>query len=813
MIKDAKAYLDLQEIIQYHLCLLEYSTKRSDNALITDLYNLEASHFWEGQLHIAMRDGSLRFLFDNKGILFHRKGFEMLAALDQHCCSDTMSNAFTMLMSLFNDVQGDSEQILAFRSRFDGLIMDMARSKIILPPILLVMLFLCALHLHYFDILNQFCSRYKALDTASINLVVKDVRFHDGFQLVGSNKKAPGVRLPKAVVATASNVDRQGTVWATPFEWLSSYGMKGIKTRWDCAIAGTGICPIYCAEKPWHMLADCLLLKELNLKLVHGPPALLPFPAPAHPPIPAPSTPDPGPSPGVCVASADDVTTASSMGSSTVPSGLMAAVAEDFDSDEEFCWVGNDEGRDYVACPSVTCNSTYAPDSFYPSCSCVAVKFTGPAPLLDASTIAAASTTCSILLPKSIHAIFASLSEASISPGSGRSFTIADSGATDHMFPDKCAFILYKSIQNLQVCMGNNSFLPVLGCGMAIISLNGQQVFVRNALHVSGLAVSLYSLWAHFQQRGCGFIGTLEAGMLVYFPNFVLLVDTSSDCHLAHEPLGTAAPLDTLHYVQPWRPPSLYLSKLSKNSVAQTPPLVEDDSTLGDSLDLALVTAQLNSLTEAIKTLSSPTPSPALPVNSPSPFNPPSMGVLLSTMSRDEVLHLLHHDSTSLPAVCPCNTANNSNTKTHCSAKELHRIMGCQKFRNYKQILQVSRDGEWVDGGEFTSSLGSFATIPKAKQGLPLDRTHYWYLDAVHMDIVFGNCLFVGGYCYALILVDCATGYNWTFGLKTLSSSCILAAIQLFRAAAGSLARCFYCDCNTKLFGKAISKYLVDNGS
>ncbi len=139
--------------------------------------------------------------------------------------------------------------------------------------------------------------------------------------------------------------------------------------------------------------------------------------------------------------------------------------------------------------------------------------------------------------------------------------------------------------------------------------------------------------------------------------------------------------------------------------------------------------------------------------------------------------------------------------------------MGCQKFRNYKQILQVSRDGEWVDSGEFPPSFGSFVTIPKAKWGLPLDRTHYRYLDTVHMDIVFGDCLSVGVYRYALILVDRATRYNWTFGLKTLSSSCILAAIWLFRAAAGSLARCFYCDCDTKLFGMAISKYLVDNGS
>ncbi len=81
------------------------------------------------------------------------------------------------------------------------------------------------------------------------------------------------------------------------------------------------------------------------------------------------------------------------------------------------------------------------------------------------------------------------------------------------------------------------------------------------------------------------------------------------------------------------------------------------------------------------------------------------------------------------------------------------------------------------------------------------------------MDIAFGDCLSIGGFPYALIFVDQATQYNWTFGLKSLSLDCILAAVRLFRAAAGSLARCFYCDCDTKLFGTAISEYLINNGS
>jgi hypothetical protein len=139
--------------------------------------------------------------------------------------------------------------------------------------------------------------------------------------------------------------------------------------------------------------------------------------------------------------------------------------------------------------------------------------------------------------------------------------------------------------------------------------------------------------------------------------------------------------------------------------------------------------------------------------------------------------------------------------------------MGCRKFRNYKHLLQVSRDGEWMDGGEFPSSLGTYATIRKANSGGTFDHHKYKYLDAVHMDIAFGDCLSVGGFRYVLVLVDRATWYNWAFGLKNLSLVAILAAIRLFQAAAGSLAKCFYCDCDLKLFGTAINKHLTNNQS
>jgi hypothetical protein len=222
------------------------------------------------------------------------------------------------------------------------------------------------------------------------------------------------------------------------------------------------------------------------------------------------------------------------------------------------------------------------------------------------------------------------------------------------------------------------------------------------------------------------------------------------------------------------------------------------------------VSAQLHSLASMVSSLMPPTSThPPNDDGCKSQFSP----ILASTMSREEIILLLHSEGSSLPSVRPCDTANASDTKTHWTAEELHRTMGYCKFCNYKTLLQVSRNGEWIDSGKFPPLLGLFATILKAKRGNPLNKTKYFYLDVVHMDIAFGDCLSVQSFKYALILVDHATQYNWTFGLKLLSSNCILLAFCLFWASSGALARCFYCNCNAKLFGTAISEYLIDNQS
>ncbi len=160
-------------------------------------------------------------------------------------------------------------------------------------------------------------------------------------------------------------------------------------------------------------------------------------------------------------------------------------------------------------------------------------------------------------------------------------------------------------------------------------------MLVRNALHVLGPVVPLYSFCTHFTQHICGFIGASRVGILVQFLAVVLSVDTLKDCHLTYESLGRSAPLDLLHYAQPGCPPSLYPLELPSTSAAKQtrtglvmigaessnkliwchpqpkcptpwlPPPSMDDllSHTPMPVDLSTVSDQLQSLAEAISSL------------------------------------------------------------------------------------------------------------------------------------------------------------------------------------------------------------------
>jgi hypothetical protein len=355
----------------------DISTGHSDGSLITDASNIKASRAWEGQLCFTVKDGSLQFLFENKCSMYHGCGFEMLAALTQHCHPDTVTNAFLSLLSLFNDVQKDTGSVLKYPSCFDGLTLELSQCKVVIPPHLLVMLFLQAPHDCYLDIVDWSC--FKPIETTTIDLIVSDVTYHDGFTLVDAKKpgklSTPGPQVPAALSAN-TNFDCSGKVWQSPWNWLAQYGLKGIKGRWLCTMAGTGIFPIYhWDEFPQHVPAQCPLLKEIGFMLVTC--TLVP-PTPAPPALATSLSSQP--------AATEVALVSETSGLASAPSGLLAVVEPVFNSiieygsKNDFCWDGNKNGVEYGVDPPKLRESV--PPYSLPSCSHASVvQGSGPTSL------------------------------------------------------------------------------------------------------------------------------------------------------------------------------------------------------------------------------------------------------------------------------------------------------------------------------------------------------------------------------------------------------------------------------------------------
>jgi hypothetical protein len=127
-------------------------------------------------------------------------------------------------------------------------------------------------------------------------------------------------------------------------------------------------------------------------------------------------------------------------------------------------------------------------------------SFTPLALPLAAPSSAVVPSTSPTIIPLSSHVINLShnfyrligcISHSLIGIKPSMRFVVTDTGATDHMLPNKLVFISYKAILNLQVCRGS-----------VVVSLNGQRILIHNALHIPSLVVPLYSLRAHLTQRG-----------------------------------------------------------------------------------------------------------------------------------------------------------------------------------------------------------------------------------------------------------------------------------------------------------------------
>jgi hypothetical protein len=188
---------------------------------------------------------------------------------------------------------------------------------------------------------------------------------------------------------------------------------------------------------------QCPLLSDLGLKLTTCQPTT-PSPTPTAPPrvSPAPS-PTPTLAPSGRAVAADS---GSSTGLATMLSGLSAMVtpvvdaAEDYDTGKDFTWDGDKRGNAFGGNPKLSMSVDLYTS---PSCSHAWVL---------CANLPVASISRSISLPGWLMHLLAKLSLPPTAPSSGGRLGVADSGATDHMVPDRSSFISYKTILGLKVC-------------------------------------------------------------------------------------------------------------------------------------------------------------------------------------------------------------------------------------------------------------------------------------------------------------------------------------------------------------------------
>lgn len=343
--------------------------------------------------------------------------------------------------------------------------------------------------------------------------------------------------------------------------------------------------------------------------------------------------------------------------------------------------------------------------------------------------------------------------------------------------------------------------------------LNGKTLLLRNVLHVPALSEPLYSLRRHRMMPDCGYYSSYDTGSHLLFPHFVLEVDTSIDNVLSYQSIGNAS--SRIDYAEPRTHPSAAVAKSTARPARLIPP------------DNEMTHVRFNIPTPKSSTSTLPITSPTMSPAPPPSFNPqpsasqPSEPVLISndeliTASAEplstKALAAIHSDPALLPPVPPANTPGPAEKRTTFDPLKLHHIFGCRRFRNQQHVIAASANAKLIKQGELPATLGDYTTINKPDKGKPLTKQRN-YLDKIHMDIVFGDCLGLGGYRYALLLVDVATRYYWIFGMQALTFNEIISSLEQFVLAAGDVPQCFHTDFDKKLIGGKALRWILEHKS
>lgn len=153
--------------------------------------------------------------------------------------------------------------------------------------------------------------------------------------------------------------------------------------------------------------------------------------------------------------------------------------------------------------------------------------------------------------------------------------------------------------------------------------------------------------------------------------------------------------------------------------------------------------------------------------------------------------------------------------KNRLTVPQLHRYMGFRKPRDWTEILDLSQENVElvVDDGVAPLELGDVANIKRSRHNKTPIASPAKFLEAVYMDIGYGDCKAIGGAKYCILLVDRANHYAWINALKPLTHEDITNAFRDFQLDAGALPTRIYTDFDSKLIQHGpTGNWLQDSG-
>jgi hypothetical protein len=328
----------------------------------------------------------------------------------------------------------------------------------------------------YHGVVQDFCLSCHSLASATLQSVMEHCLAYDKDPWKGPvGKDGKPVRIPSAYTAGTSSDS------SNPYESLSTCLFSNHMSCWQTNCKdGSNQCMIChnTSNKPVHHSKDCPIMKKIGLKLVKQTPADGGDAAPSQvgyeaPPPAPPITPPANPNPP-----------AKNGGSTGTPGAFTAATEPDsYELGDDFDYQGKYEGKVYSS------SNSKSNVPVYPCASHASIDISSPdLPPVNTSCRCSTSSIDStgvhtVRLPKLAIALLNnppahSIAFTSNMPWPCTSLLVANTDATDHVIPDKSAFIFYRPVSGRRARMGNNSFAPILGTGLAIISLNGKRILI-----------------------------------------------------------------------------------------------------------------------------------------------------------------------------------------------------------------------------------------------------------------------------------------------------------------------------------------------